>query len=69
MAEFTCDSWRDTAGALWTPNRLAPIETPKAAITGAEWLIGTVTFRMNMSETHADPIPLNLFGNELANSP
>jgi prophage tail gpP-like protein len=81
VAEITCDSWRDTAGVLWTPNRLAPIEAPKADITGAQWIIGTVTYRKDMSGTHADltlmpphafdpdPNPLGLFENELTNSP
>jgi hypothetical protein len=76
-AEFTCDPRRDTAGALWTPNRLAPIEAPKADITGARWIIGTVTFRKDMTGTPADlslmppdafdpdPNPLSLFDNEL----
>lgn len=80
-AAITCDSWRDSKGALWTPNRLAPIEAPAADITGAQWIIGTVTFRRDMSGTHADlvlmppdafdpdPNPLYLFDNELWNSP
>lgn len=80
-ASITCDSWRDTAGKLWTPNMLASIEAPKADITGANWIIGTVTYRKDMSGTHADlvmmppdafnpePNPLNLFDNEIANSP
>jgi prophage tail gpP-like protein len=80
-AEITCDNWRDDAGMLWTPNRLAPIEAPKADITGAQWIIGTVTYRKDLSGTHADvilmpphafdpdPNPLNLFDAELMNSP
>ena len=80
-AEISCDSWRDAKGLLWTPNRLAPIEAPKADITGAQWVIGTVTYRKDMSGTHADlilmpphafdpdPNPLNLFDNELMTSP
>jgi prophage tail gpP-like protein len=80
-AAITCDSWRDSKGTLWTPNWLAPIEAPAADITGAQWIIGTVTFRRDMSGTHADlvlmppdafdpdPNPLNLFDNELWNSP
>ncbi len=80
-ASITCDSWRDSNGRLWTPNWLAPIEAPKADITGANWIIGSVTYRKDMSGTHADlvlmppdafnpePNPLNLFDNELLNSP
>ena len=77
---ITCDSWRDTNGKLWTPNRLAPIDAPLADISNANWAIGSVTFRKDMSGTHADlilmdkeafspsPDPLNLFDNELAHS-
>jgi len=81
-ATLTCDSWRDSAGKLWTPNYLAPIDAPDADIAGdAKWLIGTVTFRKDLSGTHADlvlmppdaftpePNPLNLFDNILARSP
>ena len=80
-ASITCDSWRDESGKLWTPNWLAPIEAPKADISGALWIIGSVTFRKDMSGTHADlilmppeafmpnPNPLNLFDAETARSP
>ena len=62
-------------------NWLAPVEAPKADISGALWIIGSVTFREDMSGTHADlilmppdafspnPNPLNLFDAELARSP
>ncbi len=77
-AQITCDSWRDTNGLLWTPNRFATIEAPAADITGANWIIGSVTYRKDMSGTHADlvlmppeafmpePNPLNLFNAELS---
>ena len=76
-AQITCDSWRDTSGRLWTPNWLATVEAPIADITGAVWVIGTVTYRKDMSGTHADlvlmpseafspdPSPLNLWDAEL----
>ena len=51
---LTCDSWRDSAGRLWKPNALAKIDAPALKITGAEWIIGTVTFRKDSSGTHAD---------------
>jgi prophage tail gpP-like protein len=78
---ITCDSWRDSNGALWTPNWLAPVNAPRADISGAKWIIGSVTFRKDMSGTHADlilmppdafepdPNPLNLFDAELLLSP
>ena len=80
-ASISCDSWRDRSGKLWTPNWLAPVEAPKADISGAQWIIGSVTFRKDMSGTHADltlmppeafmpnPNPLNLFDAELSRSP
>jgi len=78
---ITCDSWRDSKGALWTPNWLATVDAPKADISGAVWIIGSVTYRKDMSGTHADlvlmppdafmpdPNPLNLFDAELSRSP
>ena len=80
-ASITCDLWRDTAGNLWQPNYLAPIEAPAADITGANWIIGSVTYRKDASGTHADlilmpplafepqPNPLNLLDNEIAGTP
>lgn len=74
---LTCDSWRDTAGMLWQPNRLAPIDAPALKITNAQWIIGTVTFRKDQSGTHADlalmppdafnpePSPIYLFDAEI----
>jgi hypothetical protein len=56
-AGITCDSWRGTAGVLWTPNRLTPIEAPVADVTGSQWITGTLKFRKNMSGTHAGTGP------------
>ena len=76
-AQITCDSWRDSSGQLWTPNRLATIDATAADISNANWIIGTVTYRKDMSGTHADlvlmppdafnpePNPLNLWDREL----
>lgn len=78
---LTCDSWRDSAGKLWEPNMLATIDAPAVDIANANWLIGSVAFRKDASGTHADivmmdplaftpePVPLNLFNNELAHTP
>jgi prophage tail gpP-like protein len=52
----TCDTWRDTAGRLWTPNFLAPINVPQGKLANKEWIIGTVTYRKDASGTHADVI-------------
>lgn len=51
---LTCDSWRDSAGALWQPNMLAPINAPPLKIVNKQWVIGTVTFRKDQSGTHSD---------------
>ena len=80
-ASITCDSWRDSKGTLWTPNWLATIDAPAADISNATWIIGSLTFRKDMSGTHTDlilmppdafspePNPLNLFDAELTNAP
>jgi prophage tail gpP-like protein len=80
-ASITCDSWRDSSGNLWTPNWLATIDAPAADISNATWIIGSLSFRKDMSGTHTDlilmppdafspePNPLNLFDAELANAP
>lgn len=38
------DSWRDSAGALWTPNTLVPVHLPMLKISGT-FVIGEVTYR------------------------
>lgn len=50
----TCDSWRDSDGALWTPNRLIYVNIPSLKIQSQTWIIGEVTFRRDASGTHAD---------------
>lgn len=45
----TCDSWRDGAGKLWTPNTLAPIALPSLTLSQAVYCISTVTFKMDLS--------------------
>ena len=74
---LTCDNWRDSAGKLWAPNYLAPINAPALKITNAQWIIGTVTFRKDHTGTHADlmlmpptafqpqPAPLYLWDREI----
>ncbi len=81
VASVTCGSWRDSKGILWTPNWLATLDAPCADISNANWIIGSVTFRKDMTGTHADlilmpadafnpdPNPLNLWDAQLANAP
>ncbi len=78
---LTCDSWRDSAGKLWQPNRLALLKAPAHKIGSVKWIIGTVTFVKDMSGTHAqitmmppdafmpEPSPLQLWDRELTQTP
>ena len=49
----TCDSWRDSAGTLWTPNALAPLNIPSAKLPNRTWLISDVGFLRNENGTTA----------------
>ena len=49
---LSCDSWRDTAGKLWEPNKLAPIVAPQLKLEHRDWLIGTVTYQRDESGQH-----------------
>src|SRR5581483_950681 len=54
---LTCDSWRDSAGELWQPNKLVPLYLPSLRIGGKtpvvggvnynDWLINEVTYSRN----------------------
>lgn len=54
VVTLTTDSWRDSAGTLWTPNTLVPILLPQLKLadesgTGpVAWLIGEVTYQRNL---------------------
>jgi prophage tail gpP-like protein len=50
---ITVDSWRDSAGKLWTPNFLADITIPSCKVSGT-WLISTVTYIRDGQGTRAD---------------
>lgn len=49
----TCDAWRDAAGKLWEPNKLAPIDAPQLKLSNKSWLIGTVTYIRDEAGQHA----------------
>lgn len=40
------DSWRDSAGVLWTPNTVAPVHLPTLKLSG-NFVIGEVTYLRN----------------------
>ncbi|NPD67306.1 hypothetical protein HN018_06925 [Lichenicola cladoniae] len=50
---ITCDSWRDSAGTLWTPNTLVPISIPALKID-ATWIIGEVSYVRGEGGTTAE---------------
>ncbi len=52
--ELTTDNWRDSAGALWTPNTQVPVSAPSLKVGETTWLIGSVTYRLDENGTHAD---------------
>lgn len=40
----TADSWRDTGGNLWEPNKQAPVDIPAVKTPGGSLVISTVTY-------------------------
>ncbi|MGZ3272373.1 MAG: phage baseplate assembly protein [Caulobacteraceae bacterium] len=53
-ANVTVDSWRDSAGKLWTPNTRVPIDLPYLKAADDVWILGEVTYRRDGTGTHAD---------------
>lgn len=52
VVRLVVDSWRDGAGALWTPNTLVPVELPTLKLTSTELLLGEVTYLLNDDGGH-----------------
>ncbi|WP_342616974.1 phage baseplate assembly protein [Rhodoferax sp. GW822-FHT02A01] len=50
---LTCDSWRDSMGALWAPNTLAPVSLPSLGLDDVTWLISEVVFLRDAQGTRA----------------
>jgi prophage tail gpP-like protein len=50
----TCDTWRDSAGTLWTPNAMVQINLPSCKLANAKWLISEVTFNRGEEGTTAE---------------
>ncbi|WP_258002269.1 phage baseplate assembly protein [Burkholderia sp. WAC0059] len=42
------DSWRDGAGALWTPNTLVTVSLPHLKLQPVNWLISEVTYQRSL---------------------
>jgi prophage tail gpP-like protein len=49
----TLDSWRDSAGALWQPNTLAPLALPALKLDKVSWTIAEVSFIRDEQGTRA----------------
>lgn len=50
----TVDSWRDSAGNLWKPNTLVPVDLPGLRVTDTDLCLSEVTFRRSNEGTHAE---------------
>jgi len=54
--QITVDSWRDSAGTLWTPNTLIPISLPVFGLEDELWLLGEVTYIKDDQGTVAEMV-------------
>ena len=54
VISLTTDSWRDSAGKIYAPNTLAPLDLPSLKAEGLVWLIGQVTYRKSAAGTECD---------------
>lgn len=45
IVRVTVDSWRDSAGTLWTPNTLVPVDVPGMRVADKLLCLSSVTFR------------------------
>jgi prophage tail gpP-like protein len=54
VVRVVCDSWRDSAGVLWTPNTYVPVELPTLKFPGDMLLLSEVTFSLTEEGHHAE---------------
>jgi prophage tail gpP-like protein len=54
----TVDSWRDSAGNLWTPNWLVSVQLPSVKIASKTLLITNVTYHKDENGTRCRATPL-----------
>lgn len=55
QVRVTTDTWRDSAGVLWTPNTLVSLDLPSLKMKPQSWLIADVTHRRDSAKgTEAD---------------
>ena len=48
---LTTDSWRDSAGRLYSPNTLALVDIPSLKVSSKLWSLSEVTYRMSDAGT------------------
>jgi prophage tail gpP-like protein len=48
------DSWRDSAGELWQPNKRISVMVASCKVRMATWVVGEVTYRRGLGGTTAD---------------
>ena len=51
---LTCDTWRDSAGQLWQPNALAPLNLPSCKLVNLTWVITEVSYIRGSQGTRAE---------------
>jgi prophage tail gpP-like protein len=51
---LTTDSWRDSAGNLWEPNTVVPLDIPLLKLPDFNWVIGNVSYRRDDEGTTAE---------------
>lgn len=53
QVEVTTDSWRDSAGQLWTPNTIVPLNLPSMKMVNVNFTVGEVTYNLDDRGTTA----------------
>lgn len=53
------DSWRDSEGLLWEPNRLADVHVPTCKVSDETWSVVTVTYQRGETGTTARMLLMN----------
>jgi len=52
--DATIDSWRDSKGKLWEPNKLAPISAPVLKLADVSYIIASVSYVRDERGEHAE---------------
>jgi len=58
VVRVVVDSWRDSAGTLWTPNTLIAVELPTLNVTSVNLLLGEVTYVLDDEGGHTAELML-----------